>query len=138
MAINKYSITSEYHNISMVSRKINSFFNEHGVGQKIIDSILITLAEALNNSIKHSYLEEPGNNIDLIVSISKTKVEIDILETGIRRTNFEKPTIQFDPNDLATVPEGGMGLYIMESLMDSILYNSNKGVNTTTLIKEIK
>ncbi len=138
MAINKYSFTSEYHNISMVSKKIKSFLLKERVALEISDPILICLMEALNNSIEHSYLEAPGNNIDVIISLSKTKVEIDIMETGIPRTNFDKPKLQFDPNDLSSAPEGGMGLYIIDSLMDSVSYTSEKGVNTTSFSKRIK
>ena len=136
MAISKFSITSEYHNISTVSRKIKSFLREERIDKKISDPILISLMEALNNSIEHSYLEKPGNNIDVIVGISKTKIEIDILETGIKRTNFDKPSLKFDPEDLSTAPEGGMGLYIMDTLMDSISYSSENGVNRTSFYKK--
>jgi serine/threonine-protein kinase RsbW len=138
MAINKFSITSEYHNISVVSKKIKSFFKEEKIDRDIIDQVLISLMEALNNSIEHSYLEESGNNIDVIATVSKTKVEIDIMETGIPRTNFDKPQLKFDPNDLSTAPEGGMGLYIIDNLMDSISYQSENGVNTTSFYKRIK
>jgi len=138
MAINKFSITSEYHNISMVSRKIKSFLTEEGIDKDIIDPILISLMEALNNSIEHAYIEKAGNNIDVIVSISPIKVEISILETGIPRTNFEKPKLQFNPEDLSSAPEGGMGLFIIDNLMDSTSYSSNHGVNTTTFCKMLK
>jgi len=135
MAITKFSITSEYHNISLVSKKIQSFLERESVDAKTIDPILISLMEALNNSIEHSYVEEQGHNIDIIVSVLQTKVEIDILETGIARTNFDKPQLEFDPEDLASVPEGGMGLFIIDSLMDVTSYTSQKGVNTTTFSK---
>ena len=138
MAISKFSITSEYHNISTVSRKIKSFLREQRVSKDVSDPILISLMEALNNSIEHSYVEEQGHNIDVIIGISKTKVEVDILETGIARTKFEKPKLQFDPEDLSTAPEGGMGLYIMDTLMDSVSYKSENGVNTTSFFKRIK
>lgn len=138
MAISKFSITSEYHNISLVSRKIKMFLVEEGIGLEIIDPILICLMEALNNSIEHSYLEKAGENIDIIVSISLSKVEISILETGIARTNFDKPQLQFDPDDLSTAPEGGMGLFIIDNLMDSISYTSNHGVNLTSFCKMLK
>lgn len=138
MAISKFSITSEYHNISLVSRKIKMFLIEEGIGSEIIDPILICLMEALNNSIEHSYLEKAGENIDIIVGISISKVEISILETGIARTNFDKPQLKFDPDDLSTAPEGGMGLFIIDNLMDSISYTSNHGVNTTSFCKMLK
>ena len=138
MAINKFLITSEYHNIATVSKKVKLFLLIEKVDKEIIDASLISLMEALNHSIEHSYLEEYGNNIDVIVSTSNTKVEIDIMETGIPRTNFDKPKLQFDYDDLSTAPEGGMGLYIIDSLMDSVSYTSEKGVNTTSFSKWIK
>lgn len=138
MAINKFSLTSEYHNISLVSKKIKTFLDKEKVDEKIIDPVLISLMEALNNSIEHAYKEEQGNNIDVIVSVLQTKVEIDILETGFARTNFDKPSLEFDPDDLDNVPEGGMGLFIIDSLMDSTSYTSNNGVNTTTFSKLIE
>ena len=138
MAISKFSITSEYHNISTVSRKIKSYLREQRVSKDVSDPILISLMEALNNSIEHSYVEEAGHNIDVIIGITKTKVEVDILETGITRTDFSKPELQFDPDDLSTAPEGGMGLYIMDTLMDSVSYKSKNGVNTTSFYKRIK
>ena len=138
MPIDKFSMTSEYHNISIVSAKIKNFLKENGLSREIIDPILISLMEALNNSVEHAYLEKPGNNIDIIVTISKFKVIVDILETGIPRTDFSKPTLEFDPDDLSTAPEGGMGLYIMDNLMDGIDYSSQNGVNTTTFYKRLK
>lgn len=138
MAINKYSITSEYHNISVVAIKIKSFLREQRVPNEVRDAILTSLMEALNNSIEHSYVEKPGNNIDVIVGVSKSRVEIDILETGIPRTNFDKPELKFDPNDLSSAPEGGMGLFIINNLMDTVSYTSEKGVNTTSFTKKIK
>ncbi len=138
MAITKFSITSEYHNISTVSRKIKKFLKEERVAKDVYDPILICLMEALNNSIEHAYLEKEGNNIDVIVTTGLSKVEINILETGIPRTKFEVPKLEFDPDDLSTAPEGGMGLYIMNSLMDSVTYTSENGVNTTSFFKRIK
>ena len=138
MPISKFSITSEYHNISMVSTKIKKFLKEQKIDKDVIDPVLISLMEALNNSIEHAYLEKPGNNIDIIVGVSKTKISIDILETGIPRTNFEKPKLQFDPDDLSTAPEGGMGLYIIDNLMDFVGYSSQNGVNTTSFYKRVK
>ena len=138
MAISKFSITSEYHNISTVSRKIKKFMKENRVDKDVYDPVLISLMEALNNSIEHAYLEKEGNSIEVIVTLGRTKVEIDILETGIARTKFEVPKLEFDPDDLSTAPEGGMGLYIMHSLMDSVTYSSVNGVNTTSFFKRIK
>lgn len=138
MPISKFSITSEYHNITVVSKKIKIFCLKELVPLNVIDAVEICLMEALNNSIKHSYEGRPGNKIDLLVSISKTRIEIDIMETGLPRTNFDKPKLEFDPGNLDTAPEGGMGLFLIESLMNSASYCSKNGLNITSFSKDLQ
>lgn len=137
MSINKYSITSEYHNINFVNKKIKAFCLEERVPINVVDAVEICLTEALNNVIKHSYEGKSGNKIDLIVGISNTKIDIDIMETGLPRTNFDKPKLEFDPNDINSAPEGGMGLYIIDSLMNSTSYISKNGLNITSFSKNL-
>lgn len=137
MPIRKFAITSEYHNISVVSKKIKAFAITERVSINVIDSVEICLMEALNNVIKHSYKGLPGKKIDLIVSINSKTIDIDILETGIPRTNIQKPTLEFNPDDLNSAPEGGMGLYIIASLMNSTDYSSNNGLNITSFSKNL-
>lgn len=137
MPINKFSITSEYHNIAVVNKKIKLFCLKESVPQNVIDAVEICLTEALNNAIKHSYEEKPGKKIDLIVGILNNKIDIDILETGLPRTNFDKPKLEFDPDDINSAPEGGMGLFIIESLMNSTSYSSKNGLNVTSFSKNL-
>lgn len=135
MPINKFAITSEYHNITVVNKKIKAFCFKELVPQNVIDAVEICLTEALNNVIKHSYEGKPGNKIDLIVGISNSKIDIDILETGLPRTNFDKPKLEFDPDDVNSAPEGGMGLFIIDSLMNQTSYSSKNGLNVTSFSK---
>jgi len=137
MPISKFSITSEYHNIAIVSKKIKIFCMKELVPVNVMDAVEICLMEALNNVVKHSYEGRPGNKIDLIIGISKTKIDIDILETRLPRTNFDKPKLEFDPGDINSAPEGGMGLFLIESLMNSTSYSSNNGLNITSFSKNL-
>ena len=138
MPINKFSITSEYHNIIVVNKKIKAFCLKELVPINVIDAVEVCLMEALNNVIKHSYEGRPGNKIDLILGISKYKVDLDILETGLPRTNFDKPKLEFDPDDIDSAPEGGMGLFIIDSLMNSTSYSSRNGLNITSFSKNLQ
>ncbi len=138
MPINKFAITSEYHNITVVNKKIKAFCLKELVHQNVIDAVEICLMEALNNVIKHSYEGKPGNKIDLIVGISNSKIDVDILETGLPRTNFDKPKLEFDPDDINSTPEGGMGLFIIDSLMNQTSYSSKNGLNVTSFSKNLQ
>ena len=137
MPFEKITVTSEYKNITPVSKKIREFLLAQQVSEQFCNEIEICLMEALNNVIKHAYEEESGKSIYIYFSMIDDSVEVNIIDTGIARVNTEKPKLNFDPDDINTVPESGMGLYIIDSLMDSTEYITNNGVNTFKLIKKI-
>ena len=95
------------------------------------------LTESLNNIIKHGYKEIDGNKIKVSVVIDEETVEVALIDSGKSRTNFDKPKLEFDPADLDSVPESGMGLYIIDQLMDETSYKTEDGVNIFTLKKKL-
>jgi len=46
--------------------------------------------------------------------------------------------LDYDPDDLASLPEGGMGLYLLHSLMDHVDYVSRDGRNVLTLERRFR
>jgi len=137
MPFENITITSEYKNITPVSKKIREFLLSQKVSEQFCNEIEICLMEALNNVIKHAYEEETGKSMDIFVNVIDDSVELNFIDTGIARVNTEKPKLNFDPDDINTIPESGMGLYIIDSLMDSTEYITDDGVNTFKLIKKI-
>ena len=91
----------------------------------------------LNNVIKHSYKENQSEKIELKVSLEDKKFLIIISDEGHSRTNFDKPTLEFDPDDIDSLPEGGMGLFIIDTLMDSTDYKVLDGKNMFTMVKKL-
>ena len=47
----------------------------------------------------------------------------------------QKPQLDYCPKDVAGLPEGGMGLYIMHQVMDRVEYASEGGRNVLTLTR---
>ncbi|MCZ7603337.1 MAG: hypothetical protein M5R37_10725 [Melioribacteraceae bacterium] len=44
--------------------------------------------------------------------------------------------MEYDPEDIENLPEGGMGLYIIDQLMDEISYKVLDGVNIFSMKKK--
>jgi serine/threonine-protein kinase RsbW len=44
----------------------------------------------------------------------------------------------FDPTDLLEIPEGGMGLSLIASVMDEVTYRSDDGQNVLTLLRRAR
>lgn len=43
--------------------------------------------------------------------------------------------LDFDPNDISTIPDNGRGLYIIQSVMDELSYDSYPDKNVLTIKK---
>jgi anti-sigma regulatory factor (Ser/Thr protein kinase) len=44
----------------------------------------------------------------------------------------------YDPNDRRGLPEGGMGLFLINKIMDEVLYKTKDGTNILTMIRHIE
>ena len=130
-----YSLISRYDEVTPASKEIRAFCLECNIKTKFCNELEICLVEALNNIIKHAYKEDFTKTIHRDINIDKTMIEIELPDSGIERKKFNKPTLDYDPKDIENLPEGGMGLYIIDQLMDEISYRHVDGVNKFTMKK---
>lgn len=130
-------ISSEYDRVGEACELFRKFCLQNKIADIHSVKLEICLTEALNNVIKHSYEEKPGNDINLKISYDSEKIVINISETGKPRKKIEKPTLDFDPEDIDNLPESGMGLFIIEEIMDETKYHSDGKINTFNMIKNL-
>ena len=109
-----FTINSAYKNVSSVCFIAKTFCEENYVNEDKTREIELSLAEALNNIIKHAYKGDETNKIEIAMTYDDNKLTIKLIDNGIPRKNLKKPVLEFDPNDIDSLPEGGMGLFIIE------------------------
>lgn len=129
MKTKEFKIRSDYSEVTPVTKLIRSFCLEENVKVSDCNETEICLMEALNNVIKHAYKGDSSKSISIDVKINDKELIIRITDIGYPRKNFGKPKLEYDPNDIENLPEGGMGLYIIDQLMDEIFYESQNGIN---------
>lgn len=132
-----FTINSDYKNVSSACFIAKTFCEDSRVKEETIKEIELCMAEALNNIIKHSYKGASSNLIDIGLKIESNKFSVALADYGLPRKNLNKPKLEFDPNDIDSLPEGGMGLFIIEQLMDENFYSTEEGKNTFTLHKNV-
>ena len=71
------------------------------------------------------------------MDVSDNDFTVKLTDYCESRKNLNKPVLEFDPNDIDGLPEGGMGLFIIEQLMDNNQYTVEGNKNTFTLVKKI-
>ncbi|PID59414.1 MAG: hypothetical protein CR986_05955 [Ignavibacteriae bacterium] len=136
MVSKNFSINSEYQNVSSVCFVAKTFCEENGVSDSTVREVELCLAEALNNIIKHSYKGEPGNKIYIDFTHKEDEFKIKLTDFGEARKNLDKPTLEFDPEDIDSLPEGGMGLFIIDQIMNKTSYEIEGNQNIFTMIKK--
>jgi serine/threonine-protein kinase RsbW len=93
--------------------------------------VVSAVGEAFNNIALHGYKgRDPG--------VVRVNIEMARTFLRIRMEDFGR---SFDPNDavppqLETLPESGLGVFIMKSFMDEITY-TNGQPNVLTLLKRV-
>lgn len=98
-------------------------------------NIELCVVEALNNAIKHSYSSERGHQIDLHVAVSQNGLTVELRDSGKELHVGGKPALDFDPASMHSLPEGGMGMFIIYSLMDEVSYTVRNGMNVLSMTK---
>ncbi len=95
----------------------------------------LCVVEACNNVIEHAYRYQPHHELEVVVSLYLDRITFEICDRGRPLDGQPPVALEYDPNDLANLPEGGMGLFLMNSIMDKIDYRSEDGRNVLTLEK---
>ena len=133
----EYKISCEYKEVPKVSIKVSAFCKELLGSKSVCGELEICLVESLNNIIKHAYKEDTSKSIEVVIEVTEKDVIIKAKDRGISRKDFKKPILEYDPDDIENLPEGGMGLFIIDQLMDEVTYKTENGVNIFTMKKNL-
>ncbi len=113
---------------------------EQVLGREAASDVELAFVEAVSNVFRHGYgpgggpikVEAAGNaatGITLRIHDWGRPIPGEALaEAGLSRFDF-------DPDDLESIPAGGMGLSLITSVMDDVAYRSDEGQNVLTLRK---
>ena len=130
-------VEGKTNNLSMIRDFVYTAASDIGIRTEIIDNIILAVDEACTNIIKHAYKSIKVGEIIVRLEYSDKKFTVIIKDYG---APFRPETIP-DP-DLQTYYRqhrvGGLGMYLMKSLMDEVKYISIPGkYNQVRLSKNI-
>ena len=107
------------------------------LGYNMTDSMNMNLAleEAVVNVMNYAYPEGTIGDILIEAATTETQLVFTIKDSG---TPFD-PTQVEDPDTTLSIedrPIGGLGIFLVKQLMDSVTYNYTDGFNILTLKKK--
>jgi serine/threonine-protein kinase RsbW len=121
------TIESRTERLIAVREFISGAARECGFGEEDISKIALAVDEACTNIIKHAYKYDPNESITVTVSTRNGAFEVAIRDSG---RDFHPETISTpDMREyLEHYRRGGLGVYLMRSLMDKVEYDIRPGV----------
>ncbi|MCD6163579.1 MAG: SpoIIE family protein phosphatase [candidate division Zixibacteria bacterium] len=119
-----------------IRRSIGDTIADLNFSTKEKNSIMLAIEEACTNVIRHAYLYGPGT-IRIRVRIFPNKVVFSIFDKG-RKFDFGRADSPDLNRYVKTGRKGGLGLYLIRKMMDSVDYYSRDGENELRMVKNIK
>lgn len=105
-----------------------------------IEDIKIAVSEACTNAASHAYKHHDLGNIDIMIECREQSLSITVMDSG-DSFNLQKVLGKLKPLDasmsLNQVGEGGLGLFLIDSLMDEVTISNDCGV-AVKMIKFLK
>ncbi len=124
----KVSLPSKPQYVSIARMTSSVIANKIGFNIEDIEDIKVAVGEACNNAVIHG-CEDSNFNVEFTISSDKVIIEVRDEGKGFEVDKCPCP-------DICNPKEGGLGIFIIKSLMDDVEVKSSPGKGT--IIKMIK
>ena len=131
-------IPSITENLQMIRVFVLKIAAKVGFNEETQEQIALSVDEACTNVIKHAHHHNARRLMDIKIETDANKIKITITDKG---KGFDITKLQ-DPDIEKYIKEskhGGLGIYLIKTLMDEVNYEFNPGVkNQVQLIKYLQ
>ena len=117
MSTQTFELKAESNGLPPFRKKLQSLLQSAHFNEKSVHEVLLSVDEVLTNVIRHAYRNQASNKMHVTVSLLEDRVEIAIQDEG---PCFDPRTIPAP--ELPREKPGGLGIYLVRSLMDEIEY----------------
>lgn len=123
----RLKIPSITENLQLIREFVVNIAAKSGFKDEQQEQIALAVDEACTNVIKHAHKFNANRLIDIQVLTDPRKMQITISDKGkgFDTGSLEQPDIQ---KFVKEQRHGGLGIYLMKTLMDEVSYDFNPGV----------
>lgn len=128
------NISASTRNLSEVRNFITDHAESYGFVEGQIADIRLAVDEAVTNIIKHAYQNDTSKEINITLKFSDNQLCILLTDTG-KTFEFETYELPDIKKQIEQKKRGGMGVYLIHSLMDKVSYSRKGQKNRMTMCK---
>lgn len=137
----KINIESKLMNLPILRKTIRGICSCVIESEQVFQDIDLGLNEALSNVIHHAYENQPGQEIEIVVTICPREFVFQIIDKGLanhqgtKTINTKDNEQEINLDDIESLAESGRGLFLINQVMDEVTYRREKDKNILTLRK---
>ena len=138
---NKISETREFVVNSASLKEVRSFsrevFEKIKINQDLKDELVLAIAEAAQNIVKHAYKDIESNNDKMEIKISLRKN--DELEIGFFDKGKPVDGAKVRHRNIDDIKPGGLGTFFIQQIMDAVVFREGDKpwINHLILTKQL-
>ncbi len=115
---------------------LESCYQQMDIGESVQYAVNLSVEELFTNIVKYS--PDTGNAVEVALVREPGRVTIRIVDEDTEKFDVTRPS-EFDPEmGLEDRREGGVGLHLVQSMMDEINYDYKNRTARITLVKYVE
>lgn len=128
------SLANDLREIAAAAARIDGFCDDRGLAPEAAYAVNLAIDELLTNTITYGYDDDEAHRIEIVVRLEDETLVVAIVDDGAA---FD-PTRAPEAEAAAPLEDralGGLGLLLVNRMMDSVEYQRRAGCNVVTLIR---
>ncbi|HLO10864.1 MAG TPA: anti-sigma B factor RsbW [Pseudoneobacillus sp.] len=117
--------------VGVVRLTLSGVASRIGFSYEDLDDLKIAVSEACTNAVLHAYKNNGQGEVKIGFGLYQNRIEIMVADDG-NSFDFEQARKGIGPyghhDSVEFLREGGLGLYLIETLMDEVRIHHNVGV----------
>lgn len=130
------TITNNVDELPILAGRIEELAEKWELPMPLTMNLNLVLEEAVSNVIFYAFNDQEKHEINITFNIESNVLTIEITDDGIA---FD-PTLRKQPDLTLPAEErpiGGLGIFLISKIMDTVKYSRHNNNNILTLIKNI-
>lgn len=126
----KLDIVAYYKYIKLLSKVTNEVLSNLELPGEDVYMMRLAVSEAATNIIEHSYKDEERKTIEYEITLDSDYITFSLRDYGV-----QVPDNAIKGRDLEDLAEGGLGVFIIDNVMDETRY-IHKDIGTQLIMKK--
>ena len=133
---NSIRISCSKKNLKTIRDFVTQYLSQYNLSEIVLNQIVLAVDEISANLIIHANQENADKFMELAIERKNGQLLFEITDSGIsfQRANYKEPDIE---EHIRIGKKGGVGIAIVNRIMDKVEFTSENGQNICRLYKTV-